>query len=192
MTDYRIVTTARLTLTEVTADDLDDLYALSADPRVWEHFPSGRHLDVDTTSKQIETFRISWDEAGLGYWTARSRTTGEFIGVGGCARRGGSLWNVYYRVRPEAQGHGYATELVEAGQKAAHDVDPELPVTAFMLEHNFASKRTAERAGLQLVWRGPDAGNVDPDAVRLVFADRPLTDEQLAAATAEAHTARRT
>ena len=181
MPDHRFVVTARLDLAEVTSDDLDDLHALSADPRVWEHFPSGRHLDRDTTSKQLETFRASWDEAGLGYWTARLRHTGEFVGVGGCALRRGATWNVYYRIRPQAQGHGYASELVEEAQKAAHDLRPELPVAAFLLEHNVASRRTAERAGLRLAWRGPDAGNPDPDAVRLVYTDRPLTDDQLAA-----------
>lgn len=38
--------------------------------------------------------------------------------------------------------------------------------------------------GLELVWRGPDAGNPHPDAVRLVYADRPLDDELLDRLTA--------
>jgi hypothetical protein len=71
-----------------------------------------------------------------------------------------------------------------ATQKAAREVRADLPVTAFPLEHNVASRGTAERAGLQLAWRGPDAGNPDPDAIRLVYTDRPLTHEQIAAMTA--------
>ena len=59
---------------------------------------------------------------------------------------------------------------------AAHAVAPGRPVIASLLEHNVESRRRAERAGLSLVWRGPDAGNPDPAAVRLVYADRPLTD----------------
>jgi hypothetical protein len=51
-------------------------------------------------------------------------------------------------------------------------VEPPLPV------HNVESRGRAERSGLTLVWRGRDAGNPDPDAVRLVYADRPL-DEML-------------
>jgi hypothetical protein len=51
-------------------------------------------------------------------------------------------------------------------------------VTAFLLEHNVASRATAERAGLRLIWRGPDAGNPDPGAVRLIYADRPLDARQ--------------
>lgn len=51
---------------------------------------------------------------------------------------------------------------------AAHEVAPERPVLAYILEHNHASRRTAEKLGLRLVWRGPDAGSPDPEAVRLV------------------------
>ena len=47
---------------------------------------------------------------------------------------------------------------------------------AFLVEHNVASRKTAEKVGLRLVWRGPDDGNPDPDAVRLVFLDREPDD----------------
>jgi hypothetical protein len=67
---------------------------------------------------------------------------------------------------------------------AAHTVDPDRPVVAYLLEHNVQSRGRAERAGLSLVWRGPDTGNPDPDAVRLVYADRPLPDDVLARVTA--------
>jgi hypothetical protein len=45
------------------------------------------------------------------------------------------------------------------------------------------AKRTAERAGLKLAWRGPDAGNPDPEAVRLVYADRALAADVIDAIT---------
>ena len=50
---------------------------------------------------------------------------------------------------------------------------------AYLLEHNVESRGRAEKAGLSLVWRGPDAGNPDPEAVRLVYADRPVDAELL-------------
>jgi hypothetical protein len=40
------------------------------------------------------------------------------------------------------------------------------------------------RWGSSPEWRGPDAGNPDPTAVRLVYADRPVDDELLARVTA--------
>ncbi|WP_200936574.1 hypothetical protein [Rhodococcus sp. Leaf278] len=50
---------------------------------------------------------------------------------------------------------------------------------AYLLEHNVASARVAQRAGLELITRGPDVGNPDAAAVRLVYADRPLSTPQV-------------
>ncbi|MBY4274064.1 hypothetical protein HQO27_12900 [Rhodococcus fascians] len=50
---------------------------------------------------------------------------------------------------------------------------------AYLLEHNLSSARVAERAGLKLVSRGPDIGNPDSEAIRLGYADRPLTADQV-------------
>ncbi len=81
-------------------------------------------------------------------------------------------WNLYYRLAPECQGQGYASELAAAAIAVANQVDPTQPVVAYMLEHNTASWRVAERVGLTRIWVGPDEGNPDPDAVRFVYADR--------------------
>lgn len=79
------------------------------------------------------------------------------------------------------QGLGYAQEIAAAALERARHVAPDRPVVAHLLEHDAASRRTAERAGLRLRWRGPDGGNPDPDAVRLVHADRELDEATLAA-----------
>jgi hypothetical protein len=75
---------------------------------------------------------------------------------------------------------------VAAAMDAARAVDPDRPVVACLLEHNVESRVRAERAGLTLIWRGPDAGNPDPAAIRLVYADRDLPDDVLARVTAHA------
>ena len=134
-----------------------------------------------------------WERDGLGYWTARLREdlpgtdlrAGHVVGTGGCALRVGTAWwNLYYRFTPAAWGRGLAAELVTAAIEAARTVVPERPVVAVLLEHNERSRGRAERAGLRLCWRGPDAGNPDPAAVRLVYADRDL-DATLLARIAE-------
>ncbi|RBY93401.1 N-acetyltransferase [Blastococcus sp. TF02-8] len=126
---------------------------------------------------------------GLGYWTARLRAdlpdtdlrADDVVGTGGCALRVGTAWwNLYYRFTPPAWGTGLAAELVLAAIDAAHTVAPQRPVVAYLLEHNVESRGRAERSGLTQVWRGPDAGNSDPAAVRLVYADRPLSGGLLA------------
>jgi hypothetical protein len=67
--------------------------------------------------------------------------------------------------------------MVSAARDAATNLRPDLPIVACLLEHNRGSKATADRAGLQLAWRGPDPGNPDRTAIRLIYADRPLTSE---------------
>jgi RimJ/RimL family protein N-acetyltransferase len=191
--DFRRHQTARLQLDAVVAEDLDEHFALMSDPGVWAHLPSGRHTDRAQTATGIEHSVGHWARDGLGYWTARLRDdlpgtplpAGAVVGTGGCALRvGTSWWNLYYRLTPPAWGRGLAAELVTAALDAARAVDPDRPVVAYLLEHNAESRGRAEKAGLSLVWRGPDAGNPDPAAVRLVYADRPLEDALLGQVTA--------
>jgi len=191
--DHRHIKTARLDLDAVLASDLDDHFALMSDPGVWGHLPSGRHTSPERTMEGIEHSLGHWARDGLGYWTARLRAdlpgtplrAGDVVGTGGCALRvGTSWWNLYYRLTPSAWGLGLAAELVTAAIDAAHAVDPDRPVIAYLLEHNVESRGRAEKAGLSLVWRGPDAGNPDPAAVRLVYADRPIDPELLDPITA--------
>ena len=191
--DLRHVTTERLRLDAVVPGDLDEHFALLSDPGSWRHLPSGRHTSPEKTMEGIAQSVGHWARDGLGYWTARLRedlpdaglAAGSVVGTGGCAvRAGDTWWNLYYRLTPPAWGHGLAGELVTTAMDAAHSVAPDRPVIAYLLEHNRESRRRAERAGLQLVWRGPDAGNPDPDAVRLVYADRPLERDVLDRLTA--------
>ena len=191
--DCRHVVTPRLQLDAVVQSDLDDHFLLHSDPGSWAHLPSGRHIDPAKTADAIRQTVGHWERDGLGYWTARLRedlpeaglTAGTMVGTGGCAVRVGTTWwNLYYRLTPRAWGLGLAAEMVTASLDAAHSVDPDRPVIAYLVEHNVQSRGRAERSGLTLMWRGPDAGNPDPDAVRLVYADRPLSADVLDQVTA--------
>ena len=192
--ELRHISTARLRLDAVVPDDLDAHYALMSDPGGWAHLPSGRHTSRDGTAEAIAHSVGHWERDGLGYWTARLLVdltgtplrAGDVVGTGGCALRvGTSWWNLYYRFTPPAWGHGLAAELVDAALEAARTVAPDRPVVAYLLEHNVRSRARAEHAGLDLVWRGPDAGNPDPAAVRLVYSDRALDDDLLALIAAQ-------
>lgn len=180
VTNAEHVRTDRLRLDRVSLDDVESLYELHADPAVWTHYPTGRHTSPDKTAAMVEQAIRDWEADGLGFWSVREHDGDRIVGIGGCARRReGRVWNLYYRLSPSVWGRGYARELSIASIETAKRVDPATPVIAFLLEHNEASRRTAESAGLGLVWKGPDAGNPDPDAVRLVYADRELDAETL-------------
>lgn len=176
------ILTDRLRLTRAVPSDLDAVFAIQSDPRVWTHYPSLRHTGTAQTVEMMERWDRSWAEAGLGSWVARLRDTGEVVGNGGCTLLGGEVWNIGYRIAADHHGQGLATELARAGIDAAREIDPERPVIAYLVEHNSASAHVAEKLGLQLVHRAPDIGNPDPAVFRLVYADRPLTSAQLGAA----------
>ena len=166
--------TDRLVLDHVHESDIDQWHRIHADARVWTHFPSGRHTSRDATEEFVRTSIADWHVAGLGYWSIREEPDGPIIGCGGCRLvHDLDRWNLYYRFAPECQGRGYASEVARTAVTAANEVDPARPVVAYMLEHNTASWRVAERIGLIRIWVGPDEGNPDPEAVRFVYADRP-------------------
>lgn len=171
--------TARLQLDPPRDEDLEDLHRIYSDARTWTHLPSGRFADLATTREALAGWLADWRAEGLGAWMARE--DGVVVGHGGCAVRQGAFWNLGYRFAPEAQGRGLATELSRAAVDAARERRPELPVVAYLLENNPASAAVAEKVGLVLRHRGPDVGNPDPSAVRLVFADRELSEAELAA-----------
>ena len=177
------VTTERLVLTVPTEADLDGLHALHADPAVWEHLPSRRHVDRAQTVALVDRELVSWREHGLGSWVVRSvdDPTGPLLGLAGCRWHVGPAWNLGYRFARACWGRGLASEVVSAALVRAAAVAPDLPVVAYLVEHNTGSRRTAGRAGLMPVWRGPDVGNPDPAAVRLVMADRPVSGAVLTA-----------
>ena len=168
--------------------DLDDYAALHADAATWRHHPDGRHTDLEQSRSALLRDIEDWQRDSLGFWIVRAGDDGSvapegtFLGVCGCrSAREGLIWNLYYRFVPAFHGHGLAVRVGRESVHAAHATDPDRPVIASLLEHNTASRRTAERIGLALRWRGPDAEV--HDGIRLLYADRPLPPATLDALT---------
>ncbi|MFI9269837.1 GNAT family N-acetyltransferase [Kitasatospora sp. NPDC052896] len=141
------VLTERLELRAVRLDDLDPLHAINSDPDGWRHLPEGRHAEPAVTRDWIERARARWAD-GLSYWVARLRTDGTVVGVGGVQLTGRGYWNLFYRLATAHWGNGYATELSRAALAAAHEHSPEVPVVAWIHQHNAGSRAVAERLGL--------------------------------------------
>ena len=174
--------TDRLNLSRPTSDDRDELFAICSDHRVWSHFPSLRHTDPAQTASMLDRWIKNWDSDGLGTWVARVKGQPSIIGYGGCGMLASTVWNLGYRFAADTHGRGYATELAREALRHAERAAPGIPVIAYLVEHNEASARVAQKLGMQLVHRGPDAGNPDTAAIRLVYSTQPLSDDELAAA----------
>jgi RimJ/RimL family protein N-acetyltransferase len=154
--------------------DAEELFPIMADPRSWWFEPGARHREITTTQAWLERASRRWSIDGLSYWSVRSATTGELVGVGGVQRHRSGDWNLSYRIGVEHQRQGFALELGRAGLTAAHRADPDSAVVAWVLESNEPSRRVAERLGLR-----PQGPRVDANdgVVRLAYADRDLTPD---------------
>ncbi|WP_181397103.1 GNAT family N-acetyltransferase [Cryobacterium arcticum] len=198
------LSTARLRLEPLTWNDLAEVHAVYSDPGTWLHLPSGRHTTLALSEHSIAESQASWAASGLGRWAVRLRDSlpgtdlaaGTLIGVAAMMQMDCGAYNLGYRLTPTSWGVGLATEAATAALAAARDAP--LPVTARALANNPASVRVLERIGLSRVWSGSGlpadpanstataatAHHVYPASTRLervVFADRPLEPELLAA-----------
>lgn len=143
------VLTARLALTPVGLDDVDDLLLLYADPLV--AFWTGPWTRASVTG-WTEGMASRWAEDGVGKWMARDRTDGSLVGRGGFSRtelEGEAVLELGWVVRDGRTGRGYASEIGRAALLWAAEYRPDLPVVAFTEVHNRASRAVMEKLGLR-------------------------------------------
>jgi RimJ/RimL family protein N-acetyltransferase len=147
------LTTERLTLRRLTADDEDNLVELDSDPDVMHYLNGGRPTPRATIRENILPRLLGYYERPpcLGFWAAMA--SGEFVGWF-CLRPSAdspSEVELGYRLCKSAWGLGYATE----GSLALIDKGfAEFGITrvyARTMVVNKGSRRVMEKSGLVLV-----------------------------------------
>jgi len=143
------VQTARLVLTPVGAEDVDDLILLHGDPMVavWTG-PWSRATTQAWTTHMAER----WTADGVGKWLAHDRSNGSLVGRGGFSRfdlDGEAVLELGWAVRDALTGRGYATEIGRAALEWAAAFFPHLPVVSFTEVHNLASRAVMHRLCLR-------------------------------------------
>jgi [ribosomal protein S5]-alanine N-acetyltransferase len=143
------LTTDRLELTRVTADDRDFLMRLWADPAVAPTL--GGPVPSDVLDARMTRLVGHWTDHGYGAWIMH--TASGPIGYCGLARTdvgGPGGVELLYAQLPTAWGHGYVTEAARAVLDVAFDPLAGLgldEVVAFTLPTNRASQAVMERTG---------------------------------------------
>lgn len=150
--------TERLILRRFAAYDVDNLVALDSDPEVMRFINGGVPTSREVVQHRIlPGFLRSYARCpGFGAWAAIERASGDFIGwLSLRPAEGGTPDNVAlgYRLRRAAWGKGYATEGARAVIRKAFAELGVRRVFATTYEHNLASRRVMEKAGLTLVRR---------------------------------------
>ena len=147
--------TERLQLRGHTLVDVAECTAMWADPDVTRYI-GGRPASAEDTWARVLRYAGLWARLGYGYWVARERGTGRFVGEVGLAdfRRDQTppldgAPEVGWALAPWAHGQGFATEAVRAALawSDAH-IQPARSVCLIHPE-NAASLRVAEKCGFR-------------------------------------------
>jgi ribosomal-protein-alanine N-acetyltransferase len=140
--------TERLLLRPPTLGDMSRVVALSTDPRVNRHSPSGPPT-VGQSRAALRESIAAWDRDGIGHWLVEH--DGRLAGIAGVrpiTLQGDEYWNVYYRFAPETWGRGIASEAVQAALTAARGHLPGRPFVVRTRPTNEAAMQLAQAVGL--------------------------------------------
>lgn len=145
---FNEVLTPRLRLVRPTPADFADLFAMHNDPRVSPTLGGPMTEDVGLAKHRANL--AHWEQYGFGYWVARDRATGQFLGRGGLRHiqlGGRDEVEVGYGFRPEAWGKGHATELAAEAVRIGLDMLQLDSLVAIALPTNIGSRRVMEKVG---------------------------------------------
>jgi RimJ/RimL family protein N-acetyltransferase len=148
--------TERLWLRRFTADDVDLLVALDADPAVMRFINGGRPTPRSEIATEILPAWLGYYEryAGYGFWAAIEKATDAFVGwfhLRPPDESSPDAPELGYRLRAASWGLGYATEGSRALVDLAFRELGAERVTAETMVVNIASQRVMEKAGLRCV-----------------------------------------
>ncbi len=142
------IQTGRLVLQPVGWSDLADLVALKGDPRAFAVMLGGVRTPVQVAD-ELAAEMSDWARLGYGIWTIRDAQTGAFIGLTGLQNRAdGRGVGLRFAVRPEQQGHGYASEAAGAALRFAHERAGLARVVAVARADNLSSRQVLGGIGM--------------------------------------------
>ena len=145
--------TERVVLRRFRADDADLLVELDSDPQVMRYVGDPTPRDV-VVNDHLPAFLRQYERGdGYGFWAAVERSSGEFLGWFHLRPRPGTPPDepeLGYRLRRDAWGKGYATEVSRALVRRAFEDLGARRVVASTDAANLSSRRVMEKSGMTL------------------------------------------
>jgi RimJ/RimL family protein N-acetyltransferase len=147
------IETERLTLRAHRLEDFVDSAAMWGDPEVTRYI-GGRPFSKEEVWTKLLRYVGHWSVMGFGYWVARDRATGRFVGEVGFADFKREIEpsldgapEIGWALAPWAHGRGLATEAVRAANAwgVAHFESGR--TVCLISPENLASIRVAEKCG---------------------------------------------
>jgi ribosomal-protein-alanine N-acetyltransferase len=160
VTDLDEVTTDRLILRRMEAEDWAAQLRLDGDPRVMATL--GGLRPPERTQAYAEEQARHWAEHGFGWWALLDRETEELVGRGGIRfielEEADRPVEVGYALVPERWGEGLATEVAREAVHVGREVLGLDRIVGLALPTNTASRRVLEKVGLEyrrdIVYKG--------------------------------------
>jgi ribosomal-protein-alanine N-acetyltransferase len=141
-----IARTERLTIRELTLDDVDTLFEILGDPVAMEHYPAPKSR-LETRS-WIQWALDSYQQNGLGLWAVERTADGAFLGDCGPMLQpveGASVPEIGYHIVRREWGRGYATEAALACRDIVLGRFGFDRVVSIVAPENLPSRRVAEK-----------------------------------------------
>lgn len=150
MSNTTTLTTDRLRLVPCAPDHLDGLFRLNSNPDVMRYIRAPQTRDE--VAAWISATQERWARFGFGWWSLFEMRTDEIIGAA-CLQHLAHIetnpLEIGWRLIPEAQGRGYATEAGRAAMNFGFDQIGENRLMAVADPENTASTRVMERLGMR-------------------------------------------
>ena len=151
-----ILETARLTLRELEADDVEDLAQVLSDPVAMRYYPAA--FDRDRVAAWIGWAQASYYEHGFGLWAVIRRADGRFLGDCGPMLQpveGSLIPEIGYHIVTTEQGRGFATEAARASLAWMFENQPYDVVCSLVIPENAPSRAVAAKVHQsmrEIVW----------------------------------------
>lgn len=154
-----ILETKRLTMREMTPDDLDDLFEVFSDPETMRFYlkPFDRQMTQTWIERNIQRYRLD----GFGLWGLILKDSEKLIGDCGLVVQevdGIREIEIGYHIRRDFWGIGLATEAAQSCRDYGFSQLGCEKLISLINPANIASRRVAEKNGMQLIkemeWRG--------------------------------------
>ncbi len=146
------IETNRLILDEVTWSDLEDIHQIHSFPEVDEFNTLGLPADLEETRRIVKPFIDAQTEnpQKMYSWKVTARESGERVGLCGmflsCDKY--RLGEIFYKLRPDQWGKGYATEISKILIKTGFQEFGLHKVEAGVATENVRSIRVLEKSGM--------------------------------------------
>lgn len=146
------IETERLLLRNYSSDDIENLFLLKSEPKVWTYSDKTVVHDLEEVRPIIEAILNNYINNKCGFQALFLKSTKEYVGEAGIlstnSRCNRSV--IGYNLLPQYWGYGFATEITKALVSYLFEECDLERIEALAGESNIASRRVLEKSGLKL------------------------------------------